>query len=183
MPLFATELGSLWIRFDSAQFWQSLCDGRLFEDDSYVQKFETNGYADCFCFELVIEYGLDVISNLPDPQEPDEGLVVTISADANDCEIGPNDGSKFNLAPQTRRVCLGFQIKLLRSSRAPLKLQNLKMVFEDDLVVSKDSKESPFPIENSLSSQDLKSQAFLYGDIEPVLPLYTLPSVRSIIHS
>ncbi|CAH8440645.1 unnamed protein product [Schistosoma turkestanicum] len=163
LPLYATYVGLIWLKFDSDKYWQIITN-RLSTDFELNELIKSTEIQSIY-IELEIEYALDAIkpSSLNDRNSTSSLL------------LNNNNNNNHNQS-LARRISLGFKLELLSSNLAPLKLTDLMLTFEDEPLIN----EFCLPKHKQmikLFGEKIQTESFLYGSVETNLSHTFLPQI------
>ncbi|KAH8851666.1 Trafficking protein particle complex subunit 9 [Schistosoma japonicum] len=155
LPLYATHVGVIWLKFDSDKYWQIVTS--RFSSDPDLNELMKTVQVQSIYIQLEMEYALDAIKHTPS------------SSEHNSSSLLPNQ----SLA---RQISLGFKLKLLSSNLAPLKLSDLMLTFEDETPINEYYLHNKRMAAKSVGEK-IHAQSFLYGSIETNLSDMFLPEI------
>ncbi|CAH8833033.1 unnamed protein product [Trichobilharzia szidati] len=169
LPLYATHVGVIWLRFDSDKYWQTVTN-RLSTDPELNDLVKTISVQSIY-IELEIEYALDAVIRTPSFE------VNEISSSFSQSQASSSSPSPPAVA---RRISLGFKLKLLSSNCSPLNIHDLMLTFEDEPLTNEDNK-SRYQFNSKLNGhlfgENIQAQTFLYGSVEANLSYSFLPQL------
>ncbi|CAH8464971.1 unnamed protein product [Schistosoma guineensis] len=156
LPLYATHVGLIWLKFDSDKYWQIVTD--RFSSDPEINELMKPTQVQSIYIELEIEYALDATKSSP----------------SSECNTSSSLLSNNNQS-LTRQISLGFKLELLASNLAPLKLSDLMLTFEDKPLTNE------YYLQKNkmtkLFGEKIQAESFLYGSVETNLSHTFLPQI------
>uniref|UniRef100_A0A5K4E984 Trs120/TRAPPC9 N-terminal domain-containing protein n=1 Tax=Schistosoma mansoni TaxID=6183 RepID=A0A5K4E984_SCHMA len=158
LPLYATHVGLIWLKFDSDKYWQIVTD--RFSSDPEINELMKPTQVQPIYIELEIEYAVDATKSSP----------------SSECNTSSSPLLFSNNQSLTRQISLGFKLELLASNLAPLKLSDLMLTFEDE----PSTNEYYLPKNKQmikLFGEKIQAESFLCGSVETDLSHTFLPQI------